>query len=119
MCYCDNYEMPSMYESGTHTARKQHQCYECARVIQPGERYENVVGVWDGEFSVYKTCSFCLDLRNFVQGKIECLCWSHGSIREDAIETARNHSEIPGVLFGVWRREVKIRRAKSSLKMKA
>lgn len=115
MCYCD-YEPPSMYEVSTHAARKAHRCYECSRTIQPGERYEKVVGVWDGDFGTYKTCRHCLDLRKFVQERADCFCWSHGSIREDALDSAEEHRNIPGLFFGALRREVLIRRESRRVK---
>ena len=111
MCDCD-YERPSMHEVGTSIARKPHKCYECSRAILPGERYERAVGVWAGEFAVFKTCSLCLSLREFVGSRVECVCWGYGNVRCDAIETARYHSEVPGLLFGAWRREALIRREK-------
>jgi len=103
-----------MYEASLRTARKAHVCYECARNIEKGERYESVAGVWNGEFSVYKTCPHCLSLREFVSKHVPCFCFGHGNIREDAIETARGYGwETPGLLFGAWRREIAIRRAKN------
>ena len=47
-----------------HTARKRHVCCECGEHIEPGERYEYVAGMWEGDFCVYKTCFACLKIRN-------------------------------------------------------
>ena len=112
MCSCD-YEMPEMYNAFIHTARKEHVCEECGRRILAGERYETVAGKWDGEFFTFKTCSHCLDLKNFVNENTACFCWAHGNIREDAMETARCVRTL-GLLFGVWRREIVICRAKAN-----
>lgn len=103
-CYCD-YDAPSVYNKTTPKARKQHKCYECGSVIDAGEKYENVFGVWDGDGSTFKTCSRCLDLRNFVEDNVPCVCWQHGNIRDDCIETAREYGEQgDGLLFGTYRR---------------
>jgi len=45
------------------TARKQHKCHECQRKIQPGERYENYVGLYVNVFR-HKTCLDCVSLRD-------------------------------------------------------
>jgi hypothetical protein len=46
------------------TARREHKCCECSGVIPRGVQYENVVGKWDGEFSRYKTCLLCVEIRD-------------------------------------------------------
>jgi len=58
------------------TARKQHKCHECYRKIQPGERYENYVGLFDGIFR-QKTCLDCISLRDvfFIDGFIFEAIW--------------------------------------------
>lgn len=45
------------------TARKIHKCGECRDTIKPGEKYEDFVGVFDGEIFKQKTCLDCLSLR--------------------------------------------------------
>ena len=44
-------------------ARKDHKCCACGRIIQPGEEYERVFGVWDADPGTFKTCNDCLSLR--------------------------------------------------------
>lgn len=114
-CYCD-YDPPSMYEKcRVKSARKLHKCSECRRTINPGEPYENVWGIWDGQSDTFKTCQHCLALREFVEAHVPCVCWQHGNMRDDAIETAREWAhETVGLLFGAWRREVLIRRARTT-----
>ena len=111
-CYCD-YEQPTVYRKAVHTARKEHRCYECRRTIQPGERYESVFAVWEGKGQVAPTCQHCLDLRDFVLAHVPCSCWTHGNMREDVLNDAYAWShEAPGLLFGAYRREIAIRRAR-------
>jgi predicted RNA-binding Zn-ribbon protein involved in translation (DUF1610 family) len=45
------------------TARKQHRCTECWRVIAAGEQYVYFTGKSDGEMHVYKTCRHCAAAR--------------------------------------------------------
>lgn len=110
-CYCD-YEIPEFYERTTRTARKDHKCYECGRLIAPGELYEYVAAKSYGDMWYAKTCSRCLDLRTYVLAHVPCSCWTHGNMIEEVIEDAEhwNH-EAPGLLFGALRRRVLINRA--------
>lgn len=102
------------YAKRTVRARKQHCCDECFRTIQPGEKYECVSGKWDGEMDSFKTCPRCLNLREYVESNIPCFCWQHGSMIEDAIEHAKEYAhELPGLLFGAWRRQVMIEKNKA------
>jgi hypothetical protein len=45
------------------TARKAHKCVECNEVIQPGQKYENCAGKWEGDFDTFKTCMICVHIR--------------------------------------------------------
>lgn len=40
-------------------ARKHHECGDCGRTIQPGERYRHVVGVHTMGMTVVKQCAHC------------------------------------------------------------
>lgn len=62
--YVDYEDSPRLYKANERTARKSHQCTECGREIEPGERYECAVGDWGDGLSVYKTCADCLSVRN-------------------------------------------------------
>jgi hypothetical protein len=57
-CSCDDFQTADIRK-----ARKEHKCCACRRVIQPGEEYERVFGVWDADPATYKTCQDCLSLR--------------------------------------------------------
>jgi hypothetical protein len=109
-CYCA-YEPASAYVQSWHKARKQHKCYECHRAIHPGELYEKVWAIWDGNMGVVKTCTRCLDLREYVKVHVPCFCIGHGMVNEDAVETAKAYQhEAPGLLFGAYRRLINIKR---------
>jgi hypothetical protein len=110
-CFCD-YDPPEFYSPRIVIASKQHKCDECARAIQPGERYEYVVGKWDGRFDRFKTCARCLDLKEYVMATVPCLCWAHGNIIDDCYSAVDEYAhEAPGLKFGYWRRRVAIARA--------
>ena len=110
-CFCD-YDPADVYRASIVAhARTRHTCSECGRLITIGERYERVFGVWEGDANTFKTCSRCLDLRDFVASNVPCFCWAHGNIIEDAMETAEEYHEPGnGLLFGAYRRKVKILR---------
>lgn len=115
-CYCDDEAPPIFYRMKTHVAKVEHRCDECHGTISKGQSYERVSGMWADQFDEFKTCQNCINLRDFVKAHVPCMCWSHGSMREEAIETAIEFSgKAPGLLFGALRREVLIRKAKSAL----
>lgn len=109
-CFCD-YETPEFYRKSIHTARKQYQCYECYRAINPGEQYEVVAAKWDGDFNTCRTCSRCLALRDWVAAHVPCVCWAHGNMIEDCMNTIEAYMhEAPGLWFGAARLKVAIGR---------
>ena len=103
--------MPEFYTVETRHARRQHRCCECGLTIEKGESYQRATGKWEDEIRTYKTCQRCLDLLNFVKAHVPCVCWYFESMREDILAAARDYAEeAPGLLFGAYRREIKIRR---------
>lgn len=73
------------------TARSTHKCAECARRIDPGEQYHRETFVFDGRFTLHKTCAHCMVVRQWLQD--ECGGWCYGSVEEDAAD----HSSAYGV----------------------
>ena len=63
-------------------ARKTHICGECHREIKPGESYEYVFGVWEGDKNVHKTCLDCVSVRSL----FFCDCWFYEQIWDDLSE---------------------------------
>jgi len=57
-------EAPSVWTESYPKARKEHKCYECDRIIKPGEKYHNFKGCWEGKWAEFKTCEPCNDLRH-------------------------------------------------------
>lgn len=52
-------ELPQYCKEQTIRARKKHHCCECHKLIEPGTKYVNICGVWDGKWATYKTCLKC------------------------------------------------------------
>ncbi len=107
-CSCD-YEPFTTCTISTPVARKEHGCGECSGTIMPGEKYEYVFGISDGEICICKTCPRCLAIRDWVKINIPCFCWGYGNINEDMRETiyaAAYHApeETVGLRFGLLRR---------------
>lgn len=110
VCYCD-YEPAQLYSETRPIARKEHKCCECGRKIRPGERYERVYGIWDNGPETYKTCVYCLGLRDTAESRLDCLCWQHGNMLEDVIEAIRDTAyAIPGLAMAAGRWIVEGRR---------
>jgi hypothetical protein len=88
-----------------HRARRTHKCSECRREIQIGERYQKISAVWDGEFSVTKTCSHCESAAAWLIER--CGGYPIGMAREDLL----SHWHEEGVRdFGLGRRIVGMKR---------
>ena len=101
-CFCD-YEQPKFYVKSIRTARKIHRCCECYSAIIIGQKYEHVSGKWE-EIDTFKTCMHCVNLRDYTVNNVPCICWSHGNLIEDCIETLREYAhELPGILFKGYR----------------
>jgi hypothetical protein len=115
-CECDFDDVLTVLDERTvKAARKDHKCSECSRTIKAGESYESVFGLCDGDGYTYRTCSHCLALRDWIKAHIPCFCWAYTCMREYAMETAYAAAhEAPGLLFGTWRREIAIRRARQA-----
>ena len=112
-CCCDDGDAPALFRKSIRMARIAHICSDCHGLIHAGERYEYVVGVWDGKRSVFTACCRCLAVIEFVRAAVPCLCTYYGKRMrvDDAIEAARDYSyKVPGLLFGALRRQVLIER---------
>jgi len=65
VCINSDYDsLPDFCSKEVRIARSQHTCCECRETILPGQEYEYVAGKWDGDFSIFKTCSACVSIRD-------------------------------------------------------
>jgi len=66
-------ERPDVYEEKVIKANKEHKCYECSTIIQQGDNYLQIKGLWDGSWRNFKMCLNCKQLRDKLQESIDCL----------------------------------------------
>lgn len=80
---CDD-PMESISES-LPSCRIPFKCCECGLEVPKGDKYEKIVGRYDGEFLTYRTCLLCVEIRNvFTCGK----GWMFESLWDDMREYA-------------------------------
>jgi hypothetical protein len=111
-CYCDDDDAWEFHRSKRPIATKNFKCSECSLTIHPGERYENVSGKANGKFDVFRTCCFCLAIRDLMETRIRCFCWAHEHMLEDCEEELEYHNP-PGLKFAIGRILVEKRRMSS------
>lgn len=93
MCTCScEAEGPEFWRESFPIARKSHVCCECGSIIDPGEKYNHLSGMWnDTGFETFKTCMTCFSIRleaSDVLGctpPFECLYETVGSSFEYAV----------------------------------
>lgn len=79
-------------------ANKTHRCSECRGAISPGEKYERVFLVYQGDSGAYKTCMHCVSARNWLMNDAdwpddidgEGHQWFYTMLREHLMDQARN-----------------------------
>ena len=59
---CD-LEQPQGYREIRRKARKPHRCGDCKGMIQPGEHYMYISGLWEGEPENFSRCYDCNQIR--------------------------------------------------------
>lgn len=79
-CYCDWDSTPSVHRKAWHKAKKEYKCCECGQAINAGQDYQKAVGVWEGNFSTYKSCERCADLREALS---EISCPTYKGLKEE------------------------------------
>ena len=67
-------EMCAFWKTSIKTARKVHRCEECRKEIQPGEKYEALSYLFDGDFYYEKRCLICAEIRDafLAEGSAYC-----------------------------------------------
>jgi hypothetical protein len=92
MCQFDwNDDSVSPLTTLDRVARKPHKCVECARVIDPGERYRFETVLFDGKIWTYKTCAHCMAVRDWLTK--QCGGFLYEGVKEDFLE---HEYEQPG-----------------------
>ncbi len=62
--YMGDYDGPEFCSELYPTAAKEHECGECGKTIEVGEKYEKTTGCWEGTFNTHKTCLDCVSMRD-------------------------------------------------------
>jgi len=84
-CYCEPNEGEpcDLWQESWRKARKQHKCCECGETIQPGQRYQYIFIIFEGDPDYKKRCEFCAnevtrflqdnpDFQGLVPGELAC-----------------------------------------------
>lgn len=106
---------------GWQTARKNHECVECRRTIEPGERYWSSTGVdhYANRVSTWKMCSHCRTLITVGAAAAGCPeAWWFEFVLDPFEEGVsfmydivfEHHHYAPGVRFRLMRYWVQARR---------
>lgn len=102
--YC---ERPEFFSERTVTAKKNHRCEECRKIIYAGEKYEYFSGKTDGDFWTAKQHVHCASFCRFVNHKINLLdCSPFGFIEEDLRGLAQNsgkYGELARLMIWFYR----------------
>lgn len=114
--------MPACTTTLHRTARKCHTCTECRTTIQPGDVYEFVSGVWDGQASTFKTCTLCQNARNFYEGDCDSTsfrdsdmgAYTFTQVEQDLLDFAGDCRPGTGLKFGAYRRAIEIKRRRDA-----
>jgi hypothetical protein len=90
MCDCSDFEAPAVFEEITRRSRKWHRCCECKGLIEPCQHYWESRGLWDGEWSTFRTCGSCYILRSLVD------CFEFGALAAGLAEDDDLRHRIQG-----------------------
>ncbi|CRI56376.1 hypothetical protein [Pseudomonas sp. CCOS 191] len=109
---------PAFHTEAHRVARKRHTCTECRGHIEPGDRYEFVSGLWEGDVSTYKTCADCETARDFYVNElnstefrdVEYGAYCYSEVRCDLEEAATEIPSGTGLKFRAYRHVVGMRR---------
>jgi hypothetical protein len=97
MCAVEDCEPWIVVRRSTPTARVEHRCTECRRVIRPGETYERVTGLIDsggGTWSTDKFCAHCQAMGDFMFAM--CGGWPYGQLWDELVDHWREgYASIP------------------------
>ena len=86
MCDCSDYP-PTLYQCKNVKGRKDYRCDECLQIIEKGEQHEYIKGLWEGNFSSFRTCQTCRDMLR--ETGIDCYC--HGQLMDELHEVDFAH----------------------------
>lgn len=83
MCSIDYDYAVTVLTDQSRTARKDHKCGECGRLIKKGEKYRYISFTGD-EFGYSKACAHCEQARHWLNK--HCGGWKFGGLHEELTE---------------------------------
>jgi len=85
-------ETPEFYQEKMVVCRKPHECVECKRTIEAGEKAEYIAGKWEGEVITSYTCTECREIAKVIARCGYCI----GCLWDDFCVAVREYEdEIP------------------------
>ena len=115
--------MPSCFREIYRVARKRHKCCECGGIIEPLDVYQYISGVWDGEPESFKTCTPCVEARDFYEEHFKELrdpddgAYTLTALQSDLTEAACDLFGCePGFKFKTWRLVAKMKQRRAAWK---
>lgn len=111
----DDVEQPINFHCETIAKSKlNHRCTECRGIIEKGQSYEKSSGIWDGRWSTYRKCKFCMDFESAFEFHYRGFMHSSafGEMLADARESMRDlfSESHPGRWYSVAKKYVVIKR---------
>lgn len=104
MCDCDcDYDPPSVFRENHVKARKPHKCSECYRVINIGETYRRIFGIWDGRPETFRWCAHCEAADSIVGATVDCHCVLFGGLWDHFRDIATDYPGFGRIYHGVDR----------------
>ena len=98
MCMIDAGERYEVCSTAYRTARKEHYCGECGRIIRRGEQYRYDTGLYEGHWNSHHTCQHCGVAMRWLGDN--CGGWMFESVLSDI----EGHVfEYPRLAFGLLR----------------
>lgn len=85
-CGCS--DGPEWHRETEQKARKSYTCCECGGEIAKGATYQYMIGRWDGDVSVFRTCEPCADLRESYAA--QGYCYVYGRLWADHLDELQN-----------------------------
>lgn len=101
MCMADDADRVTLLSESEPRARKEYKCAECSRTIKIGEQYQSDRYLFDGRFSIHRTCMQCMVCREWLQK--ECSGWLYGGIYEDLAEHFHEAGYPAAIKWGIGR----------------
>ncbi len=100
MCSC---ERPKVFNDVLRKSRKPRPCDECHQVIDRGEVYHAISGLWDSSWSSLDICLFCDELRRLAEKDGGyCSCIPLGGLEEVLDECHGNDGEESDLLDALF-----------------